>query len=191
MFYPIISYIFQLSLNTEEKVKQWDIAAQGLGRHEAFNCGNVISKLELFLEFPVQGANCRAVKKLPSDDFSAHVWGAKQEANTPVHHWLVVEYALWYLEDAKGRSQWWGAGWAYRLLQNLGSVWFPSVLTLFLTFRCLLGPIYFLSFPEHAATFPWACWCAWDAAHCRQFQLIKLHQARLLPGYLGVVFFLT
>ena len=52
----------------------------------------------------------------------------------------------------------------------------------FLAFSCLLGLIHLLSFPEHSATSPRTCWCAWDAAHRGQFQLIKLHQARLLPG---------
>lgn len=61
--------------------------------------------------------------------------------------------------------------------------------SVFLTFSCLLGLILFPSFPEHPATSPQTCWRAGDAAHCRHLQLVKLHQAWLLPQYLGVIFF--
>lgn len=47
----------------------------------------------------------------------------------------------------------------------------------------------FWAFPEHPAASPRTCCCARDAAHPRQFQLVKVRQARLLPGYLGLVFF--
>lgn len=113
---------------------------------------------------------------------------SKQEANTPC--WLAVKHAPWSPRDVKGRSQHWDAGWADTFLWSSGNVWFPSLPTPFPSpSAASWEKRHFLSFPEHPATSPRTYWCARDAAHPRQFQLIKVHQAGLLRGYLGVVFF--
>lgn len=84
----------------------------------SWNC----SKWASWLEWKLY--NCKK-NKLPNDDFNAHVWGAKQEANTPVHQWLVVAYAPWYPKDAKGRSQGWDTGWALQCFAEFGKCLIP------------------------------------------------------------------
>lgn len=99
-----------------------------------------------------------------------------------------MEHAPWYARDAEGRSQCWDA-WD-ELVGGVQKCLIPLIAySIPLTFSCLLGKTHFLSLPEQPATSPRTCWCARDAAHPRQFQLVKVHQAGLLPGYLGVVFF--